>query len=175
MPIPISVQAAINTQIKNELQAHYNYLGMAVHFENTPYRGFAKWMRFQSSEEYGHAMKLYDFLSDRNGRVELTTLDAPKTTYGAHPLDAFKTSYANEQLVTAQINDLYELAQKEKDFATLQFLAWFLQEQVEEESTVLLMIERLELVGDDPAGLLRLDDEAGRRATTTAATAAGDK
>lgn len=173
MPVPNSVQAAINTQIKNELQAHYNYLGMAVHFDATPYRGFAKWMRLQATEEYGHAMKLYDFLSDRNGRVELATLDAPKTTYDAHPLDAFRSSFANEQLVTGQINDLYELAQKEKDFATLQFLAWFLQEQVEEESTVLLMIERLELVGNDPAGLLRLDDEAGRRVAEAPAPASG--
>jgi ferritin len=74
-------------------------------------------------------------------------------------------------MVTQQINDLYELAQKEKDYATLQFLTWFLQEQVEEENTVSDVIDRLTLAGNDPAGLLRLDDEAGRRAAAAAAAA----
>lgn len=163
MKMPAAVQAAINAQIKNELQAHYNYLGMSAHFEATPYRGFATWMRTQSAEEYGHAMKLYDYLVDRNGQVELATIEAPVISYGNHPIAVFQASLANEQEVTRQINDLYDLAQREKDFATLQFLTWFLQEQVEEEKTVLLMVERLELAGDNSAGLLRLDDEAARR------------
>lgn len=164
MKPPASVLKAINAQIKNELQAHYNYLGMSAHFEQTPYLGFAKWMRFQSSEEYGHAMKLYDYLRERNATIELNTIDAPKTAYGTGPIEMFESALAQEQGVTQQINDLYELALKEKDYATLQFLTWFLQEQVEEENTVSDIIDRLKLVGDNPAGLLRLDDEAGRRA-----------
>lgn len=166
MNMPAPVQATINSQIKNELQAHYNYLGMSAHFEGTPYRGFAQWMRIQSNEEYGHAMKLYDYLVDRNGKVELTAIEAPKMSYGTLPIEVFQTALANEQLVTRQINDLYDLAQTQKDFATLQFLTWFLQEQVEEEKTVLLMVERLELAADNAAGLLRLDSEAAQRAAT---------
>jgi len=165
MSMPPSVQSAINAQIKNELQAHYNYLGMSAHFETTPYRGFAAWMRVQSTEEYGHAMKLYDYLTDRNGLVELAAIEAPQMRYGPRPIEVFEASLANEREVTVQINNLYDLAQQEKDFATLQFLTWFLQEQVEEEDSVLLMVERLGLAGDNSAGLLRLDDEAGRRAT----------
>jgi ferritin len=158
-----SVQAALNVQIRNELQAHYLYLGMSAHFEETPYIGFAKWMRQQSREEYEHAMKIFDYLVDRNARVELSALDAPRIEYSGPPIEVFQTALTNEQSVTREIHALYDLAQTEKDFATLQFLTWFLQEQVEEENTVLTMIERLELAGDDPAGLLRLDDEAGRR------------
>lgn len=164
MKPPASVLKAINAQIKNELQAHYNYLGMSAHFEQTPYLGFAKWMRFQSSEEYTHAMKLYDYLRERNAAIELNAIDAPKTVYGSVPIEIFESALVQEQGVTQQINDLYELALKEKDYATLQFLTWFLQEQVEEENTVSDIIDRLKLVGDNPAGLLRLDDEAGRRA-----------
>ena len=160
---PPSVQKAINAQIKNELQAHYNYLGMSAHFERTPYLGFAKWMRAQSGEEYTHAMKLYDYLRERNATIELQAIDAPKTVYGDSPAEIFEIALAQEQSVTRQINDLYELALKEKDYATLQFLTWFLQEQVEEENTVSDIIDRLKLADNNTASLLRLDDEASRR------------
>lgn len=169
MNMPASVQSAINAQIKNELQAHYNYLGMSAHFEATPYSGFAAWMRVQSGEEYGHAMKLYDYLVARDAHVELSAIDAPRISYGPRPIEVFQGALANEREVTIQINNLYDLAQTEKDFSTLQFLTWFLQEQVEEEHTVLTMVERLELAGDNAAGLLRLDDEAARRAAPAGA------
>ncbi|MDB6137537.1 MAG: Ferroxidase [Verrucomicrobiaceae bacterium] len=163
MKLPLPLQAALNAQIKNELQAHYNYLGMSAHFERTAYLGFAKWMRLQSQEEYGHAMKLYDYLRERNATVVLQTIDAPKTVYECGPLEIFEIALAQEQSVTQQINGLYELALNEKDYATLQFLTWFLQEQVEEENTVSDIIDRLRLASDNTAGLLRLDDEAARR------------
>lgn len=164
MKLPSKVQDALNAQIKNELQSHYIYLAMSAHFETTPYRGFASWMRVQSSEEYGHAMKLFDYLRSRNAPIVLKDLEAPANGFGPRPIEIFQASLNQEETVTQQINDLYELAQMEKDYATLQFLTWFLQEQVEEENTVSDFIDRLKLAGDDPAGLLRLDDEAGRRA-----------
>ena len=164
MPIPSSLKDAINTQIRNELQAHYNYLGMSVHFGKTAYAGFAKWFRIQAAEEYAHAMKLLDYLNDRDAEICLQPLEAPSSGYGAHPIDVFKASLAQEEGVTKQINDLYALAQQERDFTTLHFLSWFLQEQVEEEATVTEVIDRLSLVGNDPAGLLQVDAEAGSRA-----------
>lgn len=163
MKPPASVQKALNAQIKNELQAHYNYLGMSAHFERTPYLGFAKWMRMQSNEEYTHAMKVYDYLRERNVTIDLEAIEAPKTVYGPRPVEIFETALAQEQGVTRQINSLYELAMTEKDYPTLPFLTWFLQEQVEEENTVSDIIDRLNLAGDNPAGLLRLDSEASRR------------
>lgn len=164
MNIPASVQSALNAQIKNEFQAHYRYLGMCAHFESTPYQGFAHWMRLQATEEYGHAMKLFDYLVDRNATIDLSTIEAPPMSYGPNPAAVFQTALAGEQDVTRQINNLYDLALRDKDFATLQFLTWFLQEQVEEEKVVTQMVERLELAGDNAAGLLRLDAEAARRA-----------
>src|SRR5437588_606758 len=110
---PQSVQTAINDQIKNELQAHYNYLGMSARLERTPYLGFAKWMRMQSTEEYGHATKLYDYLRERHAAIELKAIDAPEPDYGPNPLEMFEASLAQEQAVTQQINNLYELALKE--------------------------------------------------------------
>jgi ferritin len=169
MKPPSSVHKAINDQIRNELQAHYNYLGMSAHFEDSPYLGFAKWMRAQSAEEHVHAMKLVDFLRERNVTIELSAIDAPKTRYGPHPLEVFEIALAQEQGVTRQINDLYELALKEKDYSTLQFLTWFLQEQVQEENVVSDIIDRLRLAGDNAAALLRLDDEAARRVSMSGA------
>src|SRR5437588_267367 len=161
---PPSVQKAINDRIKNELQAHYNYPGMSAHFEKTAYGGFAKWMRTQSGEEYGHAMKLFDYLRERNATIELKAIDAPQPDYGSRPLELFEASLAQEHAVTQQINDLYELALKEKDYSTLQFLTWFLQEQVEEENAVQDIVDRLRLAADNAAALLRLDAEAARNA-----------
>jgi ferritin len=169
MKLPTHVHQAINEQIRNELQAHYNYLGMAAHFEESPYLGFAKWMRMQSSEEHTHAMKLFDFLRERNVKIELSSLDAPKTEYGLHPLEVFEIALTQEQGVTKQINHLYELSLAEKDYSTLQFLIWFLQEQVEEENTVMDIIDRLRLAGDNAAALLRLDDEAARHVAMSGA------
>ena len=169
MKPPTSVHKAINAQINNELQAHYNYLGMSAHFEDSPYLGFAKWMRMQSSEEHTHAMKLFDFLRERNVPIVLSAIDAPKTDFGPHPLEAFEIALAQEQMVTRQINALYELALNEKDYSTLQFLTWFLQEQVEEENTVSDIIDRLRLAGDNAAGLLHLDQDAAKRVAMSGA------
>lgn len=163
MKLPKSVHQALLAQIKNELQAHYNYLGMSAHFEQTAYDGFAKWMAKQSAEEYTHAMKIYAYLRDRNAAITLQTIDAPKCEYGARPIEVFKTSLKQEEGVSAQINAIYELALKEKDYNSLEFLTWFLKEQVEEENTVSDFIDRLELAGTDAAALLRLDAEAGMR------------
>ncbi len=163
MKLPPSVEDAINLQIRNELQSHYNYLGMSAHFDTTPYKGFATWFRGQAAEEYGHATKLMDYLRERNGMLKLFPLEGPPTEYGSAPVDTFQLALGQEETVTQQITDLYELSQKERDFTTQHFLSWFLQEQVEEENTVSDMIDRLNLVGDNAAGLLQIDEEAGRR------------
>jgi ferritin len=165
MAISSTLQSAINTQIRNELQAHYNYLGMSIHFGRTAYSGFSKWFRLQAAEEYAHAMKLLDYLNDRDAAIDLQSLDAPKAGYDESPITVFQASLIQEQEVTRQINDLYALAQQERDFTTLHFLSWFLQEQVEEEAAVTEVIDRLKLVGLDPAGLLQVDGEAGSRAS----------
>ena len=162
MNISNALAEAINQQINNEFNAAYQYLAKAAFLDGGPLKGFGHWMRLQAEEEKTHALKLLDYLNDRNGTVALQTIEAPQPDCSS-PLAIFQGSYEQEQKVTAQIHDLYGLALEEKDYATLEILNWFLKEQVEEEEAVRTMIERLELAGDDKGALLLLDAEAGQR------------
>lgn len=163
MAINPNVQDALNAQINNELHSFYRYLSAAAYFETeSPYGGFASWMRLQAEEEQAHAMKLFDYLIDRDGKVKLGSLPEPESKFGS-PLEVFQQSLTWEQEVTAQINELFRVSQEANDFATMNFLGWFLDEQVEEEKTTGDMVDRLELAGDDTVALLGLDAEAGAR------------
>lgn len=152
----------LNEQINNEMSSSYVYLAMAGWFERTPYAGFAQWMFAQSREETMHALKFYQYLVDRDAKVELQPIEKPKMDYKS-VMDAFQHSLKQEEKVTQQINDLYEVAEQVKDHASKNLLLWFLNEQMEEEKTVRDMLDRLKLAGDDPASLLVLDREAGSR------------
>lgn len=158
------VQEAINEQIKNELYSAYLYLAMSAHFEEEALTGFASWMRVQAREEVTHGMKLFDYLNDRGGRVELKGIAAPPSSFDS-PLAIFRQAYAHEQEVTASIHALYALAAKESDYPTQVALTWFVNEQVEEEKTAAELVAQLELVGDNRPALLVLDRQlAGRQA-----------
>lgn len=152
----------LNEQINNEMSSSYVYLAMAAYFELTPYAGFAKWMFAQSQEETVHALKFYQYLVDRDAKVDLRPIAQPPSDFSS-PLDAFERSLAQEEKVTQQINDLYDVAEQVKDHASKNLLLWFLNEQMEEEKTVREMLDRLRLAGNDPASLLVLDREAGAR------------
>jgi ferritin len=162
----------LNEQINNEMASSYAYLAMAAWFEQTPYTGFAQWMFTQSREETTHALKFYQYLADRDAKVELEPVAKPKQDFES-ALDVFEHSLHQEQKVTAQINDLYEVAEKVKDHASKNLLLWFLNEQMEEEKTVRDMLDRLKLAGSDPASLLVLDREAGARKALGAADEGG--
>ncbi len=158
------IQDAMNEQIKNELYSAYLYLSMSAHCESINLPGFAHWMQTQEQEERIHAMKLYNFVHERGGRVILQAIDQPPSEFQS-PLDVFKNTLEHEQKVTAMINDLYELALEEKDYASQIFLQWFITEQVEEKNNVGQIIETLKRIGDSDQGLLMLDKElAGRPA-----------
>lgn len=159
MKISPKLEDLINKQIQIEFTSRYAYLAMSAWFETTPFGGFAKWMRDQASEENFHAMKFFDYLNDRFGVVKLLPLDAPQGEFTS-PLEAFRCSLKHEQAVTESINNIYAAALEEKDFATMEFLDWFLKEQVEEEKSVQDMIDDLELAGKEPDALLRLDSDA---------------
>lgn len=160
-----TVQQALNKQINMELSASYEYLAMSAWCETQNLHGSAKWLRLQSQEEYGHGMKLFDFVIARGGTVELQEMTAPRQKYGSLQ-DVFVKVLSQEQTVTQQIDSLYELAFKEKAYSTTVELQWFLMEQVEEEKSAREILAKLKLIGADPAALLDFDRELGSRNPT---------
>ena len=156
------VQDKINEQINNELFSSYSYLAMSAYCSYEQYHGCAHWLRMQHQEEYEHAMRLYDFLTARGGRVCLSKIKAPKDKFKSL-LHVFKSVLNQEQQVSAQIDSLFEFAFQEKAFAALVELEWFVQEQVEEEKNARDILHKMQLVKDDPSSLLDLDRELGER------------
>ncbi len=156
------MQDAINEQINKEFFSSYLYLSMAAYFESTGLPGAAKWMYAQAGEEKEHAMKLFAHLVDRGGKVTLKVIGAPETEW-AGPMAAFKAVYEHEQFITKSIYDLYEVALKEKDYATQVLLQWFITEQVEEEKNALATIESMNRIEAHETAVLQLDHQLGKR------------
>ena len=166
------IQDALNEQINAELYSAYLYLSMVAYFESVNLPGFATWMRAQTQEEVVHAMKLYDYLNERGGRVILKAIAEPATEWKS-PLAAFEAAYKHEQKVTGLINELVNLAIEEKDHATNMFLQWFVNEQVEEENSADAVVQKLKLMADAPGGMYMLDNDMGQRVFTPPATEGG--
>lgn len=153
---------AITKQIANEFAASFSYLSMAAWCEHHKYMGAGQWLRMQSQEEHGHAMKLFNFVLARNHEVKLPGIEQPRSEF-ASILDVFERALAQEQEVSRQIDALYELAFNQKVFAAMAELQWFITEQVEEEKTVREIVAKFQMVKDDPASVLDLDRELGGR------------
>jgi ferritin len=158
-----AVQKALNDQIQKEFHSAYIYLSMAAYFEAENLPGAAHWMRHQAEEEQEHAMKIFEFVNDRGGRVVLQAIGQPPVDF-ASPLAVFEASYAHEQKVTKSIHDLYALAVKENDYPTQVMLQWFIDEQVEEEKNASAIVAQLKMVGDSPAAMFMIDRHLGSRA-----------
>jgi ferritin len=156
------VREALNSQLNAELHAAYTYLSMSAHFQAADLPGFSAWMRAQAQEELGHAMRIYDFLNDRNVRIELREVAAPPAAWDT-PLEVFEGALKHEQRVTSMIHDIVDLSLEVRDHATNTFLQWFVTEQVEEEATAEGIVGQLKLIGNDGNGLFLLDRELGGR------------
>jgi ferritin len=159
------MEKALNGQLNAEYYSSYLYLSMAAYFESIDLPGFANWMRVQEQEEKFHALKFYDYLIERGGRVTLQAIDAPPTEWSS-PMNAFEETLKHEQKVTGLINDLVFLAREERDNAAEIFLQWFVTEQVEEENSVSTILAKLRLIKDKPQGLFMLDKDLGQRVFT---------
>jgi ferritin len=159
------MEKALNTQVNAEMYSAYLYLSMSAYFQSKSLGGFASWMRVQAQEEMVHAMKLYDFINERGGRVTLELIEAPPTEWDS-PLATSEAVYEHEQKVTGLINELVELALEKHDHATNIFLQWFVSEQVEEEDSANDVVEKIKLMGDARGGLFMLDRELGQRVFT---------
>jgi ferritin len=156
------IQKGINDQIKAEFDSFYIYLAMAAYCEALNFKGFASWFRKQAEEEKGHAFRLYDYLVDRGGRVMLRGLDTPQAEFQSMQ-DCFQQTLDHERYVTNRINQIYEMAVDEKDFATQEMLNWFVKEQVEEEAAATEILERIKMVEGRAGSLIYLDRHAGKR------------
>lgn len=156
------LEQAINAQINAELWSAYLYLSMSMHFANAGYDGIANWYAVQFKEEQDHATIFMNYLNSRDGKVTLQPIAGVDTEWES-PLAAFAATLAHEQKVTALINSLFGLAEAEHDYATRDRLAWFVNEQVEEEDNARQLIDKFTLIGNDGMGLYMLDQElAGR-------------
>ena len=158
-----TMEDALNKQVNREYYSAYLYLGMSAYFESVNMKGFAKWMRVQSNEEQAHAMKFFDYIIARGGKVTLGDIEAAKNKWTSAG-KVFEEVYAHEQKVTGMIHNLVELAGKEKDHATFEMLQWFVKEQVEEEANASDILAQIKLVGDVPGHLFYLDHHLGKRA-----------
>jgi ferritin len=157
-----AVEDALNKQVNAEFYSSYLYLAMSAYCESITMKGFAQWLRLQSREEMAHGMKFYDYIIEAGGSPKLTAIEAPKTPWKS-PQAVFEQVYAHEQKVTGLINDLMDLAIKERDHATKNFLGWFVKEQVEEEANASEILAKIKLLGDVPGHLFWLDHELGKR------------
>ncbi len=163
------LESALNDQMNGELYSAHLYLSMAAHFESANLRGFAHWMRVQHEEETSHALRIFDYINDRNGRAVVQSIDQPPAEFES-VLGVMEMTLEHERHVTAMIEDLYREAQAQKDYATHVLLEWFIEEQVEEEKSVVEIIDDLKLIAGDGTGLLILDGRlAERTADETAA------
>jgi ferritin len=153
-----TVSMAINDQINSEFTSSYTYLAMAAFCERQKFLGAAKWLRTQSEEERQHGMKLFDFVLARDFAVELKAIPQPSGTFDSLAA-VFEQALEHEKTVTAQINSLYELCFREKAFAEMTELQWFLTEQVEEERLAREIVAKFKLITSDPAAILDLDRE----------------
>jgi len=167
------MEEAINKQINAEIYSAYLYLSMEAYFNSVNLKGFANWMNVQVQEELSHARIFFDYLNERGGRAELFTIEVPPKEWKS-PLDAFEATYRHEQKVTALINNLMSIAVEEKDYATMNKLQWFVDEQVEEEGNDVKIIEELKLVGERGNGLFMLDRELSQRTFTPPVTGGDD-
>ncbi len=160
-----SIQEALNKQINEELFSSYLYLAMSAYFEDKDLPGMAGWMRAQAQEELFHVSKFYSYICDRDGKVTLAPIAGPASEWES-PLAAFQSAYEHECKISRLIGGLVDLAKKEGDHSTENFLQWFVGEQVEEEATAKGIVGQLQLIGDNGYGLYAVDQELGGRAFT---------
>lgn len=160
--LSITLQEAINEQMKNEFFSAYLYMAMAGYFQSEDLPGFASWMRIQALEEMTHGEKFFNFTCETGSRTNLLPIDGPLNIYES-PTHVFEHGLKHEKFVTASINRLMDLAGADNNHAAKIFLQWFVTEQIEEEANFSLIIRKLKRVEGDGRGLLMLDQELGQR------------
>jgi ferritin len=153
---------ALNEQVNFEFYSSHLYLAIAAYFSSIDLDGFANFFTVHAEEEKFHAMKFYNYINDMEGRVLLNGFDNPPN-YFESPLAAFETALEHEKIVTSRIYNLSDIAMEEREHATLSFLKWFIDEQVEEEKSLNTIIKKLKRIENDMAAIYMLDSELAAR------------
>jgi ferritin len=157
------VQKLLNDQINAEFYSSYLYLSMAAQFEADGFPGIAHWLKVQANEEREHGEKFFNYLLERGAKPVLAAIAAPPKDW-ASAAAAFKNVVDHERIITGLINAIMAQARKQDDFATENFVQWFVKEQVEEEAQAELLSQRFTAVGENKGALYMLDHQLGKRA-----------
>lgn len=156
------MEQAFNSQINKEFYSSYLYLSMSAYAQSKGLPGFANWLRVQAQEEIFHATTMFDYVLERGGNVKLEAVDTPKWDW-KNVLEVFEETLAHEHYVTSLINQLADVADEVKDRASLTFLQWFINEQVEEEATATDIVAKLKLINLNGDALFAMDKDLATR------------
>jgi ferritin len=162
MKITLKTEEVLNKQVNAELWSAYMYLSMSAWFKEKGLKGFANWMYVQYQEEITHAIKIYNFVLDRQGSIKLKPIEAVPTDW-SDIQNVMEETYKHECKVTALIYNCLDVAEDEKDRATVSMLQWFVDEQKEEEANADEIINQLKLIGNDGQAIYHLDKELAAR------------
>ena len=156
------VEEILNEQLNREFYSAYLYLSMSAYFDSVDLEGFAHYMKVQYQEEMAHAIRIFNYVSNVGGRVTLKAVEQPKGTW-KDVIEVFEETHKHECFITNSINEVLTVAHEEHDYATINMLQWFIGEQVEEEATVLKILNQLRMIEGKGPGLFMLDREMGQR------------
>lgn len=152
------IQNVLNSQINKEFYSAYLYLAMSAYFDEIGLYGFSNWTKVQAKEEVDHGMILFDYIIERDGKVNLEQINSPEREFKS-PLQVFEKILEHEKFVTESINCVATMTEEECDLATRHFINWYITEQVEEEANARDVITKLKMFGDEKASLFHLDKE----------------
>ncbi|TDQ27800.1 ferritin [Tenacibaculum caenipelagi] len=163
------IEQALNEQIKVEAESSQIYLSMACWAEIQGFEGVAQFMYAHSDEERMHMLKLVKFVNERGGHARISDLSAPPTKFGSFK-DMFQALFDHEVMVSKSINDLVHITLQEQDYATHNFLQWYVSEQIEEEALARNILDKINLIGDDKGGLYLFDNDVKQIVAQSATT-----
>lgn len=164
-----TIESALNNQIKIEAESSQIYLAMACWAEVKGLEGVAGFMFKQSREERDHMLKLIKFVNERGGHAQISQLAAPHVTFASFK-EMFEELLAHEIFVSESINELVHITLEHKDYATHNFLQWYVAEQIEEEAVARTVLDKINLIGDDKGGLYLFDRDIETLTVSTAST-----
>jgi ferritin len=152
------IEDALNKQVTVEAESSQVYLAMASWAENQGFEGVSQFMYAHSDEERQHMLKMVKFINERGGHAKVSQLSAPPIEFGSFK-EVFQTLFNHEVFVSKSINDLVHITLEEKDYATHNFLQWYVSEQIEEEALARNILDKINLIGDDKSGFYLFDND----------------